>query len=287
MKKQMTRSTKKTAFVLGGGVAALGILIGIILLIMSITVIPQGHAGVIYSRSTGVEDTTLPQGWRMVAPNKKVTAYPISTESVNIKEISLATKDGKPLSVDFMYDYHDEVDKLPYIFNKFKGAKPEDIEASFMKARLKEAALSVTSKYTILEVFQKREEIRTDIQKRFSDMLGEHGIILENLTLGTPVPDKSTSKAIQAVVDAQQELEKLAVEKQQATVRAEKARIEAQGKADAILIEAEGQAKANSLLSKSLTPEVVQHHYIEKWDGKEPTTKMSGGSAIVSVPGGK
>ena len=86
----------------------------------------------------------------------------------------------------------------------------------------------------------------------------------------------ATATAIQNVVNAQNELQRVKIEKEQAEVEAEKARVTAKGKADAAVIEAEGQARANEKLQQSLTPGVLQQRAIEKWNGELP--KLSGNS---------
>jgi prohibitin 1 len=241
------------------GAIALGILVALIVGWFSFTeTINQGHAGVVYSRSNGVEDKTLGQGIHFVNPMKRITEYPVSTETVEHDNLSLATQDGKPLTVDITYDYYNDVEKLPSIYNKFKGQKPEAIEESWLKARLKDSALAVTSKYTILEVFQSREKIKAEIQQQFQKDVKTHGFVIENVVFGTPKPDKNTQKAIQAVVDAQQDLEKLKIDKEKATEIAQKQFIEAQGVANAKIEEARGISQSNSVISKSITPEILK-----------------------------
>lgn len=281
----MFNSTKT---VLGAIIAGVVLLGGLILALMSLTTVDQGHRGVIYSRSTGVQDKTLGQGWHFVSPLERVTEYPVSTTTVKYNELSLATKDGKPLSVDITYDYFNDTELLPKIYDKFKGAKPSDIEDSWLKSRLTESALSVTSKYTILDVFQKREAIRTEIQQKFREDVKDYGFIIENVVFGTPVPDEATKNAIQNVVNRQQELEALKVEKQKAEIEAEKLKIKVQGEAEATLIKAKGQAEANRIINESLTPQLIQLKQIEKWDGdKNVTTKVVGSDANVIVGGSK
>lgn len=242
--------------------------------------IQQGHVGVVYSRSTGVEDTVLPQGLHFVNPIKRITQYPVSTETVTYKELSLATKDGKPLTVDITYDYFNETDKTPYIYNKFKGQKPDVIEENWLKARLRDSALEVTSKYTILEVFQNREKISKELEKIFSDMVEEHGFVIENVVFGTPKPDEETQKAIQSVVNKQQELEALKIEQEKASVEAETKRIEAEGKAQAKIEEAKGEAEANRIVSESITGEILQKMELEARQ-KHGWVTVNGGNAIV------
>jgi len=258
-------------------------IVGLILYFNFTQAINQGHAGVVYNRSHGVEDKTLSQGLQFVNPLERITEYPVSTETILFKSMSLATKDGKPLDVDITMEYFNDVEKLPYIYNKFKGADPTTIENTWLKARLKDSALAVTSKYTILQVFQEREKISVEIEEAFRKSVESHGFVVENIVFGTPNPDANTTKAIQAVVDAQQQLEGLKIEKEKATILADKQLIEAKGIADAsiekargtaqsTIVQAEAQSKANKLLNASLTEMIIKkmnadarlkHGYVE------------------------
>jgi regulator of protease activity HflC (stomatin/prohibitin superfamily) len=260
------------------------IVVCIIALILSITVIPQGHAGVVYKRSSGVQDTTLSQGWRLTSPMDRVTAYPISTETVKVNAFNVQTKDGKPLVIAMEYDYSNQLEKLPYIYNKFKGQDADTIEAGWLQSRAKKASLNVFSKYSVLEVFQKQGEINAQIQKDFTKMVEEHGFSVDSLTLGAPQPDKSTLDAIQAVVNASQKLEQLEIEKKQAKAEAEKRIETSKGESEAIRIKSEADAKANKLLQASISEELVEYKALEKWDGKLPT--VTGGSTpMITIPG--
>lgn len=252
------------------GIAGIGavVIAGGIFTLMSLTTIDQGHVGVVYNRNGGVESQTLPQGMHFISPMKKVTQYPVALETVEYKDVQLATKDGKPLTMGMTFNYMNDPTEVVDIFNKFKGAKPEDIEQSFILSRIKEAALSVTSRYTILEIFQNREQIKVEISKEFTEDMKKQGFTVTDFVLGTPTPDQSTANAIQAVVDAQQQLEALKVEKQKATEVAAKQKIEAEGKAQAAIAEAKGTAEANRLMQQSITPELLKKMEMEarlKW----------------------
>ncbi|AJD93646.1 hypothetical protein JMA_43290 (plasmid) [Jeotgalibacillus malaysiensis] len=265
---------------IGGGAIAIAIAVTIFLVI---EVIPQGHAGVVYSRNTGVQDETLPQGWRFVKPWERITPYPVSTETVTVKPFNVQTKDGKPLAIELQYDYKNEVEKLPYIYDKFKGQGSDVIQEGWLQSRVKKATLTVFSQYSVLEVFQRQGEIGAKIQEEFIKLVKEHGFTVDSLTLGAPQPDANTMAAIQAVVDAQQKLEQLEIEKKQAKAEAEKKIEQARGDAESVLIKAQADAKANALLEKSLTENVVNYKALEKWDGKLP--QVTGGSTpMISIP---
>lgn len=249
--------------VFGGAIIGVALIVVLILGLMSTTKVSQGHVGVVYSANGGVEERLLDDGFHLVAFWKKVTEYPIALETVDYKNIELATKDGKPVAFDMTFNYTNDVEKVVAIYEKFKGAKPEAIENSFLLSRAKENALSVTSKYTVLDVFQKREEIKTEIAQRFTEDLYNYGFIVSDFVLGTPNPDENTRIAIQKVVDAQQELEALKIETQKADEEAKRKLVEAKGIADARIEEARGAKEANDLINQSLTENILKKLELE------------------------
>lgn len=261
---------------IGGAVLVAGVLT-----LMSMVTIDQGHVGVVFSRNGGVVNTTLGQGTHLVSPIAKVTEYNVSLTTRTFDDLQLATKDGKPLTISMSFNYMVEPTKVVEIFNKFKGASPEVIENTFIRTRLVDAALSVTSKYTILEIFQNREQIKLEIAKLFTDDLKQHGFIVDNFVLGTPVPDENTKKAIQRVVDAQQELEALKIETEKAKQEAERLKTESEGKAQAAIAEAKGQAEANRLMQQSITPELLKKMEMEA-RLKHGWVEIQGANAVVT-----
>ena len=258
--------------------------------------VDPGYAGVIYSMDGGIETETLGQGFHVVAPWKKVIEYPVSTETVYYTKnnddgdekkdnsINVNTKDGKQVNVSVTYAYHMDEVQLPSVFEKFRGQKSEVIEAGYMKNEMYQAINEITSQYSLMDlVGDKRPQINEAILDKFRNSLEPYGIVIETFNLSDVVPDEQTKEAIQAVVNAQNALEKAKVEKEQAEVDAEKARVAAKGKADAELIEAEGTAAANAKLQESLTPLIVEQRKLDKWDGKLPGI-VAGNSNLLIQP---
>ena len=62
--------------------------------------------------------------------------------------------------------------------------------------------------------------------------------------------------------------------------------IKAAGRAKAILTEAEAQAKANELLSRSITPTLVQYEMSKRWNGQMPQVAGSA-MPMIQLPGAK
>ena len=102
--------------IMGGIIIALALAIGIAITAMFIEKIPNGYVGVVYSPNGGVEDKTLAQGWHLVGLFDKVTIYPIRMQTVDYKDIQVATSDGKNVTVDFAYNYSIQPDKVVDVF---------------------------------------------------------------------------------------------------------------------------------------------------------------------------
>jgi regulator of protease activity HflC (stomatin/prohibitin superfamily) len=250
--------------VIGGTVAGVVLVGGIILGAMSVTVIEAGYAGVVYNRSGGIEEKALGQGWQLVNPLQRVTEYPVSTNTINYEDVLVGTSDGKPIKTTFSYNYHIDVNDLPKIFSKFKGQDSETLEQGFLKQRLTEAAKNVTTKYSVLDVMgNKSQEISLAIQKGFAADVKDIGFIIESVTFTPPKPDEQTAKSIQAKVDAQQKLEQQKVELEKQKIIADTQRVQAQGNADAAVIEAQGKADANTKLQQSVTDKLLELKKIE------------------------
>ena len=106
--------------------------------------------------------------------------------------------------------------------------------------------------------------------------------------VGRKVPDIELGTAVvptyprHPVVMAQQALT-AQNELQKNQFQAQGDSIKAAGRAKAILAEAEAQAKANRLLSESLTPTLVQYEMAKKWNGQMPQVTGSA-TPLLQLP---
>ncbi|MGN1400635.1 MAG: prohibitin family protein [Bacillus sp. (in: firmicutes)] len=264
--------TGKNKRILGGIIIALVLVIGVSVTALFIEKIPNGYVGVVYSPNGGVKDETLGQGWHLVSLFDKVTIYPIRMQTVNYKDIQVATSDGKNVTVDFAYSYSIEPDKVVEVFNKFGPITVEDIEESYLRTRLWDAGRKAISKYSVIDTYgEKSSEAAVAVQTAFADDIKALGFTIDNLTLGVPQPDESTQSAINKRVEAAQELERKQIELNIAKAEAEKKKVEAESLAD-----------YNKVIQQSLSPEVIQKQWIEKWDGVMP--KANGSNQLIQIP---
>ena len=113
------------------------------------------------------------------------------------------------------------------------------------------------------------------IQKSLNTKYNNQVVTVISVTISNINFSDAYNDAIEKKAQAKLSAEEQAYENQktidQAKAEAEKQRIEAQGKAEAKIIEAEAEAEANEKISKSITPEVLQREWIQKWNGKTPS----------------
>ncbi|MET1031263.1 SPFH domain-containing protein, partial [Domibacillus tundrae] len=126
--------------------------------------------------------------------------------------------------------------------------------------------------YSVIDTYgEKSSEAAVNVQTLFSEDIKDLGFVVDNMTLGVPKPDESTQAAINKRVEAAQELERKQIELKIAEAEAQKKKIEAQGIAD-----------YNQIIKESISPEVIQKEWIEKWDGVMP--KATGSDQLISIP---
>lgn len=266
------KSNKKNKRILGGIIIALVLAVGVGITALFIEKIPNGYVGVVYSPNGGVQDETLGQGWHLVGLFDKVTIYPVRMQTVNYKDIQVATSDGKNVTIDFAYNYSIQPDKVVDVFNKFGPITVEQIEESYLRTRLWDAGRKAIAKYSVIDTYgEKSAEAAVAVQNLFFDDIIELGFTVDNLTLGVPKPDASTQAAIDKRVEAAQELERKQIELKIAEAEAQKKKIEAQGISD-----------YNEIIKQSISPEVIQNKWIEKWDGVMP--KATGSNQLIQIP---
>jgi regulator of protease activity HflC (stomatin/prohibitin superfamily) len=303
MQVELNVDKKKIGRLVGGVV---GGIFAIVLIAQSSTIVQPGYQGVQFSLAGGLKDKVLTQGLKWHAPWVEVTQYPVSTETVYLtkkdtkdspgnESMDVNTSDGKSVNIDVVYSYHMESKKLPHIFTKFRRAESDVIEDGYMKTRLKTAIQEVTTDHSVLGVYtEQRSEVTAKITEELEKVLGKDGIILENFAMSDVRPDKKTLVSLQKIADAQNHQEFLKREEVNKTQEAINNKVEAEGKAAVAVVEAEAKAKkiqieadaqsaANAKLQQSLTNEIIQSNWIDKWDGAQPL--VGGGSnSLIQLP---
>ncbi len=221
----------------------------------------------------------------------------ISNDGVMIKPaISVLDARGLPVSIDLTVQYRLKPDTAPQTIATWGLSWEEKI----INAVVREVARNVVGSYKAEDLPVKRNEIA----KKIEDMIREQvnsfpnqPVVLEAVQLREISLPPRIREQIERVQIAKQEAERVKYEVEKARKEAEKKaalakgeadakKIKAEGEAQKIKIEADAQAKANELISKSLTPELLKLRQIEVQGKFNEALKVNKDAKIFLTPGG-
>ena len=189
------------------------------------------------------------------------------------------------VSVEMSYSFNQE--QLPSTFSKFKGQTGEQIEQTFIRSKVKSWVAEALSQFDTFDVYGgSRSEANQAITQHLKEKFAPYGIDVDTVNIIDILLDEKTTQTINNKIQRQQEVEaaKLEAEKQAVEnekqialvqAEAEQKRIAAEAEAQAELIRAEATAEANRLISESLTQELLDLEYINKWSGEVPQVNGS------------
>jgi regulator of protease activity HflC (stomatin/prohibitin superfamily) len=130
----------------------------------------------------------------------------------------------------------------------------------------------------------KKAEVVKIAQDKLQKRLEPYGMQVMQFTINELRAPTAVMEAISLKNVMQQQALTAQNELQKNTFQAQGDSIKAAGSAKAILVQAEAQAKANDLLSRSITANLVSYEMAKRWDGKMPTV-TGGAMPMIQMPG--
>jgi len=210
--------------------------------------------------------------------------------------IQVLDQRGLTVSIDIAVQYRLRPETAPKTIEKWGSSWEEKI----INSKVREVVRDVVGKYPAEKLPEMRNEIASAIQTKVTEKVNSlegRPVVLSSVELRNIVlPPKIKAKieqvqaAKQDVTIAEQQKEKAKQLAQRnaeiAKGEAERNRIVAQGQADKIRIEAEEQAKANKLISNSLTVQLLQLEQIKTQAKFNEALKVNKDAQIFLTPGG-
>ncbi|MEN9592528.1 MAG: hypothetical protein RJA21_1002 [Gemmatimonadota bacterium] len=281
---------------------AAGLVVLMVLLFLvrpSVAYIEPGHVGIVIHRGGGgVDPTPLGPGFHLRNPlMTQIQEYPTfmqtlvltreSTEgSPNNDEINVNSVEGQPLSLDVSMSFELSGDKVPQLYQTFR-TDVETISHGYIRQAIRQSLQEVVGNEEIAAILgPKKAEVVTRTQANLQKRLDPYGIVVRQFTLNEFRAPKAVMDAISLKNVMQQQALTAQNELQKNTFQAQGDSIKAAGRAKAITAEAVAQARANELLSKSITNTLVQYEMAKRWNGQMP--QVTGGAMpMLQLPGSK
>lgn len=287
-----------------GGMAAVILIVLLASFGCSGTTIQPGYVGIVVNQwgtNRGVQDLTLKTGRIYYNPwSEQVIEYPTFMQTVSWtasthegnpydESITFTTDKGTKVNADISLSYQLAEAAVPAFYTTFRHGDIKDFTYGYMHNVARDVMNEIGGHYTVEQVMGDNEEFLHVVRDTIQTRLKPFGITISQFGfIGAPRPPQSVVDSINNMTQAKF----LAIQKENELK---------QSQADAAkrIAAAEGEAKANEILSRSLTPAVVtwqqlvlqkqqldvQDRWINRWNGTMPTvTAGNGGNMLYTLP---
>jgi regulator of protease activity HflC (stomatin/prohibitin superfamily) len=238
----------------------------------SFVIVPAGHRGVVLWWGS-VEKRVMGEGLNLKAPfAEQVIKVDVKVQPHPFKEIDAASKEYQMVKLTGMMNFHID----PTYVNDLYQRVGLDFANKVIDPAFNDFVKEVVPQYVITEILPKRDEIRKRATEKLGQNLERYHIIVDDIYISNIRFSSEYEKAVESKQVAQQQVETQRQILAQREIEAQQKVASAKGEAESILVVAQGQAKANEILSRAISPILVQYRGIEKWNGVLP--QVSGGA---------
>lgn len=256
--------------------------------------VPVGAVGIKVSSlgtDKGVENEVLGTGWYWVGMTKTLYTFPTYMQTrkwEGNEDFVFQTVEGLVVHAPISISYSVEPDKVPTLFQTYRKGLDE-ITNLYIHNIIRDALVIAGSTKSIDDVYGAgKAEILAEVQKMVADKIGPLGIHVDQISLvGQFDLPETVVNSINAKIQATQQAQQRENEVATATAEAQKAVAVAKGEADSRTLKAIAEAKANQIISQSLTPELVHYQEVLRWNGSR-CLSMCGESGkatpMITVP---
>lgn len=198
--------------------------------------------------------------------------YDTKVQNVDIATAAYSS-DAQTMEVAMTLQYQVMPDKVVDIATQYGTL---DVLQGRIQAIVTEKAKAVLSSHTAMDIIANRAAISPEVEQAIKAAIGENYFVSINTVVLTNIDfSDAFEKAVEDKMIAEQAKLKAEYDNETKIAKAE-------ADAKALMIAAEAEAAANELLTKSLTEQVLESKFYEKWDGKLPQV-MGEGSAILDI----
>lgn len=241
------------------------LLVGVVLLLMSVTHIAPGYHGMRMHLSTPT-DKVYSSGWYFINPIDNVIEFETRQQKLEATAAA-ASKDLQNVntSVAINYELNPEMLKTLYL------QVGKEYESRVFLPAIQESVKAATAKFTAEQMVTQREEVKASINEDLKARLAPLGINVKDVLITNFEFSASFNAAIEAKVTAEQQALTAKNKLEQTKYEAEQRIAQAKGEAEAIRIQAQA-------IQNQGGAEYVNLKAIEKWNGNLPTYMLGNGS---------
>lgn len=269
-----------------------------IIIFVSCSKVPAGNVGIkfyLLGKDKGVSYDVLKPGRYWIGINKELFLFPTQNQtkiwtadiregSKNDDDFNFQSKEGLKLSASVSIEYRVKPEDVPRIFETYKTGLLE-VTNKVLRNSLRDAFNMASSTRTAERIYGEGKIGFMNSVDSIAKMEAiERGItIVDVFLIGNIIVPETITLALNAKMEATQKAQQRENELRQTEAEAKKVIAEAEGRAIALLAVAEAEAKANRIISRSLTPSLIEYEKLKKWDGRVPMVTGSGAATIIDL----
>lgn len=186
-------------------------------------------------------------------------------------QITVQDKDGVTSNIDVAVRYSVVADSVTDIYKQFKTE--ENFKRSFIEQDIRAVVREVPNAFSTIDLLTKRSDVESKIKDALETRWAKAGVTVDSISLQEIRAPQSVTDSYAAAQQAQ-----IDVTKEQAKLDAAKV------SSQQAITKAEADAKANQLLTQSLTPQVLQQHYIDALKAGTVFVVPQGSNPLIQTP---
>ena len=248
-------------------------IVGIVLSFMlaSFTIISAGHQGVQVTLGH-VNMVTLNEGAHFINPVSSVSEVSVRVTKAELQQASAGTKDLQVVHTNIVVNYRLDGSKVAHVYKEF-GLELED---KILMPAVNESFKATTAHYNSEELVTKRDEVSHAIHQALQTKVGKYGLLVSEISLVNFGFSADYQAAIERKVIATQQKLKAEQDLQRIAIEADQAVAKAKGEAEAIRIQAQA-------INAQGGKDYVQLQAIGKWNGELPKYMMGGAVPMINI----
>lgn len=232
------------------------LLLAMLLISQFFVVVPVGSRGVLL-RFGAVQERVLGEGLHPLLPGvESVRSLNVRVQSLTLQS-QAASRDLQDVTAELTVGWHLRPQRVAAIYRQL--GEEHSILHSLIEPALNDSVQAVVARLTAEELITERAVLKQGLVEQLSARLQSNNLALDAVDLVQLSFSPRFRQAVEAKQVAEQDARRAAYEALQAQ-RLAQARVNA----------AEGEARAQQLLQAGLTPELLEHQRIEKWNGRLP-----------------
>ena len=231
--------------------------------------------------SKGMAKVTYKRGWIVYNGfSQRYYEFPVYQQHIDYEENTVITRGGFQATIKPSFNYSLNPSTVDNMFQNLR-LDIKQVEQGWLKNAIVSSVNDVANLFTVDSIFNHRAEFEAAIINECNKRVGKWFTVSQLRTNIAPPPaiTKAIEEKTKAVQEAQAALQRTIV----AQAEAQEKIARAKGDSAQVVINASGQARANELMQQSLTNELVQKMWIEKWNGQLPTYQMGSNGAGVML----